>query len=114
MVTFFHIFLIIITWRALKNSNEDITKKTWIYNLKYYYFFFVKISFILFLDRGEGREKEGEKHQCVVASHTPPTGGLAHNPGMCPDWESNQRPFGSQAGTPSTESHQPGQNIATS
>ena len=28
----------------------------------------------LFLDRGEGKEKEGEKRQCVVASHTPPLG----------------------------------------
>ena len=52
-------------------------------------------------------EREGEKHQCVVASHTPPTGDLAHNPGMCPDWESNPRSFGSQAGTQSTEPHQP-------
>ena len=33
---------------------------------------------------------------------------MAHNPGMCPDWESNQRPFGSQATTQSTEPHQPG------
>ena len=40
----------------------------------------------------------------------PPTGDLAHNPGMCPDWESNQRPFGSQASTQSTEPHQPGYN----
>ena len=31
--------------------------------------------------------------------HMPPTGDLACNPGMCPDWESNQWPFGSQAGT---------------
>ena len=31
----------------------------------------------LFLERG-GRE--GEKHQCVVASGAPPTGDLAHNP----------------------------------
>ena len=30
----------------------------------------------------------GEKHQCVVASHTPSTGDLAQNPGMCPDWKS--------------------------
>ena len=59
------------------------------------------------LERGEGREKEREeKHQCVVASSTPPTGDLAHNPGMGPDWESNQWPFGSQAGTQSTEPHQ--------
>ena len=33
---------------------------------------------------------------------------LARNPGMCPDWESNQRPFGSQAGAQSTEPHQAG------
>ena len=55
---------------------------------------------------------EGEKHQCVVASHTLPTGDLAHNPGMCPDWELNQRPFGSQAGTQSTEPHQPGLELS--
>ena len=36
-----------------------------------------------------------------------PTGNLAHNPGMCPDWELNQQPFGLQAGTQSTEPHQP-------
>ena len=49
-------------------------------------------------------EKRG-KHQCVVASHAPPTGDLAHSPGMCPDWESNQQPFDSQAGSQSTEPH---------
>ena len=52
--------------------------------------------FILFLEKGRKREREGEKHQCVVASHTAPTGDLAHSPGMCPDWELNWRPFGSQ------------------
>ena len=48
---------------------------------------------ILFIYReGKGRRKrEREKHQCVVASHVPPTGDLAHNPGMCPDWESNSK-----------------------
>ena len=67
----------------------------------------------LFLDRGEGREKEreGEKHQCVVASHTPPTGNLAWNSGMCPDWESNWLPFDSLAGTQSTGPHQPGLHL---
>ena len=59
--------------------------------------------------RERGREGEREGHQCVVASHAPPTGDLAHNPGMCPDWESNQWPLGSQAGIQSTEPHQPGQ-----
>ena len=36
-----------------------------------------------------------------------PTGDLAHIPGMCLDWESNQWPFVSKAGTQSTEPHQP-------
>ena len=45
------------------------------------FFFFFKIFIYLLLERGEGeRGREGEKHQCVVASHAPPTGGLAHNP----------------------------------
>ena len=56
--------------------------------------FFFKTLFILFLERG----REGEKHECVVAPGAPPTGDLAYNPGMCPDWESNQQPFGSQVG----------------
>ena len=30
----------------------------------------------------------------------PTTGDLARNPGMCPGWELNQRPFGSQASSP--------------
>ena len=62
----------------------------------------------VYLNRGEGKEKEGEKHQCVVASHAPPIGDLAGNPGMCPDWESNLQLFDSQACTQSTEPHQPG------
>ena len=52
------------------------------------------------------RRREGEKHQCVVASSAPPTGDLALNPDMCPDWESNWSPFSSP--TQSTESQQPG------
>ena len=54
---------------------------------------------ILFLERVREGEREGAKHQCVVASHAPPTEDLARNSGMCPDWESNQQPFDSQAGT---------------
>ena len=73
-------------------------------------FFLLFKRFYLFIFRERGREggREGEKHQCVVASHTPRTGDLAHNPGMCPDWESNQWSSGSQAGIQSTERHQPG------
>ena len=70
--------------------------------------FLFKDFIYLFLERGDQREKEGEKHQCVVASHVPLTGDLACHPGMCPDWESNQQPFGLQASAQSTEPHQPG------
>ena len=68
---------------------------------------FLKILFI-FRERGREAEREGKKHQCVVASHAPPTGDLARNPGMCPDWESNQWLFGSQVCAQSTEPHQSG------
>ena len=60
---------------------------------------------------GREGDREGEKHQCVAATHVPPTGDLARNPGMCPDWELNWRHFGSQAATQSTKPHQPGLNI---
>ena len=64
----------------------------------------------LFLEREDGKEKEGEKH-LLVASHTPPTGNLSCNPGMCPDQESNQWPFCSQTCTQFPEPHQPGLEI---
>ena len=50
----------------------------------------------IFREKGKKGEREGEKHQCAVASHMAPTGDLAHNPGMCPDGESNQQPLGLQ------------------
>ena len=44
--------------------------------------------------------------------YAPPTGDLVGKPGMCPDWESNQQPFGLQArGAQSTEPQQPGINL---
>ena len=58
------------------------------------FFFFKKLYFFIFRERGMEGEREGEKHQCVIASHIAPTGDLACNPGMCPDWELNWRPFG--------------------
>ena len=63
----------------------------------YIYIYIKKTTFYLFIFRERGREgeREGEKRQCVVASHVAPTGDLTRNPGMCPDWESNQWPFGS-------------------
>ena len=57
--------------------------------------FFRKFYLFIFRKRGREGEREGEKYQCVVASCTFPLGDLAHIPGMCPDWELNQRPFGS-------------------
>ena len=51
--------------------------------------FFLRFYLFSFRERGREAGREGEKHQCVVASHVPPTRDLAHNPGMCPAWESN-------------------------
>ena len=76
-------------------------------------FFLFKILFIYRGGAGGRKSKRNidvqEIHWCV-ASHMPPTGDLAGNPCMCPDWESNWWPFGSQASTQSTEPHQPGLN----
>ena len=83
---------------------------TYIYiHIFWYVCHFFKDFIYLFLEREEGREKEREGNIKVwlPPACTPPTGDLACNPGMCPDWESNQRPFGLQAGTQSTEPHQP-------
>ena len=67
------------------------------------FFFFLRFYLFSFW---EG--KRGEKHQCVVASHTPPTGDLASNPGKCPRLGIELATVGSQAGTQSSELHQPG------
>ena len=52
---------------------------------------FFKRRFYIFICRQRERvgEREEEKRQCVVVSCVPPTGDLACNPGMRPDWESN-------------------------
>ena len=74
---------------------------------------FFKDFIYLFLESGEGREKERErnigareKHRSV-ASYTPPTRHPAHNPGVYLGWESNWQPFGLQASAQSTEPHEP-------
>ena len=74
----------------------------------YLIFGFIFKRFYLFIFTQRGGEGERGKHQCVISSHEPPTGDLAHNPGMCPDWELNHQPFGLQASAQSTELHQPG------
>ena len=69
--------------------------------------FYLFIYSLIFREGGREGERAPGKHQCVVASRTPPTGDLARNPGMCPDWELNRRPFGWQVSTQFTEPHQP-------
>ena len=61
----------------------------------YPFHFIFKRFYLFFRERGKEGEREGENHQCVVASRMPPTGDLACNPDTCPDWESNRRLFSS-------------------
>ena len=77
------------------------------------------ISFLkktLFLERGEGKEKERGRNTNVwlPLACSPPHWGLGPQPRhvlwlgiMCSDWESNRWPFGFQASTQSTEPQQP-------
>ena len=75
------------------------------------FFFFFNFTY-LFLEREDRKEQERERNTNVgLPLMRPPTGDLAHNPGIFPDWESNWQPFGSQVGTQSTEPHQPGLSI---
>ena len=43
-------------------------------------FFFKRFYLFIFREKGREGEREGEKHQCVVASQVPPTG----EPGLQP------------------------------
>ena len=65
----------------------------------------------LFLKRREWKEKEKEKNINVWLPLMLTL--LDHNVGMSPDQESNQQPFCLQAGTQSTEPHQPGQFMSS-
>ena len=78
------------------------------YNWLFVLLIFFKIVY-LFFDRGSGREKERERNINVwLPLPHPIPGNLASNPGTCPDWELNLRPFDVQASTQSTEPHQLG------
>ena len=64
--------------------------------LSSFFFFFKKIFYLfIFRERGREGERERETSMCGCLSHGS-HGDLVHNPGMCPDWELNQRPFDSQ------------------
>ena len=73
---------------------------------------FFKDFIYLLLEEGKGERKKGreismcEGHRLPL-SH-PQLWTWPHNPDMCPDWESNRRPFAFQVSTQTTESHQPG------
>ena len=71
-------------------------------------YIFKRFYLLIYRQKLREGEREGEKHQCVVASYVPPTGDLASNPDMCPDRELNWRPFGSHTSTQPTVPHQPG------
>ena len=91
--------------RRVENRNRNVHRAVWhcsirnttgtdlTYFARFYLFIYL---FIYLLERRKKGEREGEKHQYVVASCVPPTGNLAHNPSMCPDWELNQQPVGLQ------------------
>ena len=65
--------------------------------------FFFKI---LFISRERGQEGGRERNINVwLPLACSQLGDLAHNPGMCPDWELNPRPFGSQAISLNSLSH---------
>ena len=71
-------------------------------------FFFLKDRIYLFLERAEGKEKDRERNINVWLPLAQPRLGTQT---MCPEWESNQRPFGLEADSQSPEPHQPGQNL---
>ena len=56
--------------------------------VKTHFLFFKEL--IYFLGSREGKEKERERNiNMWLPLMSPPTGDLAHNSGMYPDWESN-------------------------
>ena len=73
--SFLFLFLLLKSILKLKSPVASLSKNV---------FPFFKDFIYLFLDKGEGREKEGEKHQCVVASCMPPTGEASLQPRHVP------------------------------
>ena len=53
------------------------------------------LRFYLFIFRERGKEGERDINVCLPLTR-PPTGDLAHNPGMCSNWELNWWPFATQ------------------
>ena len=55
------------------------------------------------MEKERERNMDVQERHRLIACHKSPAGDLAHNPGMCPDWKLNQRPFGLQVGTQSIQ-----------
>ena len=97
-----------IVHRKVREIHWGCETRWWQYQMCILFF---KHFIYLHLEEGKGgrkRWREPSVWERLVASRTPPDGDLAHNPGMCPAWESNQRTFSSQASAQSTEPHYPG------
>ena len=98
-----HIHLLFNTYRLLRCTRD-------LHKANHHLFFFLRFYLSVFR---EGKASQKEKCQFVVAFRETPTGDLAHNPGMCPSLGIEPvTPFGSQAGTQSTEPHQPEQEAS--
>ena len=54
--------------------------------------FLKRFYFIYLQTEGKGGRKRG-RETSVWLPRVPPTGDMACNPGMCPDWEFNQQPL---------------------
>ena len=60
-------------------------------------------NLLIFREEGREGEGEGEKHRHERETLIVPSGDGTHNPGMCPDQESNWRPFTLWEGAQPTE-----------
>ena len=69
---------------------------------------FLKRFYLFIFREREGGIKKGKETSVFGYLLSPPTGVLAHNPRMCLRLGIEQETFVSQAGTQSTEPHQPG------
>ena len=113
-------------YEKLSNLQISLCARLWICNksmhfpslqlLKWNTIQSLNILLTLFLERGEVREKERQRNinarqkHPLVGPPMQPARDQAHNPGMCPDWESNQWPLALWDDAQTTESHWWGHN----
>ena len=65
-------------------------EKTNTFSLKVQVFFSLRFYLFIFRERGRERERESERNMdWLTLTHAPVLGTWPHNPGMCPDQESN-------------------------